>query len=368
MKKKLLAFIASLLVLMPAVAHEFTYGGINYIVLNEDGKTCSTKPGTWNASNGSTWGKQPGTIIDFNDNPKLVIPSVVNDGTNDYTVIALGECSFGPADHYVSEGCTVTLPETIETIGKYAFGEFVFTKINIPSKVTEIPDYLFCGNTKIKTISLPENITTIGEYAFRDTKALTSMTLPEGLVEIKSHAFDSCSLNTVVLPNSVTTLGDQVFRGSSSLKQVTLSESIEEIPTGTFFTCKALKSITLPKSLKNIGVGALRYCDALTEVYYPTSHPAEFGMDDIDIQYISNATLYVYADGVEAAKQTEPWKYFAKIEGMEGSGVNEAEAELAGDVEVFNLSGAYVGGSIAGLQPGIYVVRQDGVSKKLVIK
>ena len=67
----------------------------------------------------------------------------------------------------------------------------------IPDDVTEIGNDAFMGRSKLKGIVIPESVTSIGSFAFYQT-ALHNITLPKGLTAIREHAFDGCDNLTEV--------------------------------------------------------------------------------------------------------------------------------------------------------------------------
>ncbi len=79
--------------------------------------------------------------------------------------------------------------------------------------------------SKIKTITLPDSIKSIGQQAFRDCIALESINLPASLEEIGVSVFSGCSnLKEIIIPDSLTSLsfdpgisGSRAFNGCSSL-------------------------------------------------------------------------------------------------------------------------------------------------------
>lgn len=154
----------------------------------------------------------------------------------------------------------VILPDTLVTIGEYAFFYCTnLTGIDIPDSVTEIDRYAFscCGNltsvtipdsvttigmdafaeTGITSIDIPDSVTTIGDLAFRDCKNLTSIEIPNGVTTIDSRAFFNCdNLTGITIPDSVTTIGEDAFFGCDSLTGVTIPNADAAISSDAFNT------------------------------------------------------------------------------------------------------------------------------------
>ena len=206
-------------------------------------------------------------------------------------------------------GCSsltsITIPNSVTSIGSSAFGCSNLTSINvsdnnknyssvdgvlfnkdkteliqyprkkegtnykIPNSVTSIGDYAFAG-CSITSITIPNSVTSIGYGAFETCSSLTSITIPEGVTSIGGYTFDGCSsLTSITIPNSVISIGDNAFYKCSSLTSVTIPESVTSIGSWTFYSCSSLTSVTLPDCVTSIGKYAFYGCSSLTSVTLP---------------------------------------------------------------------------------------------------
>lgn len=104
---------------------------------------------------------------------------------------------------------TISLPDTVEKIGNYAFFESGVEKIKLPASLKEIGAYTFY-NSCLESVTLPKNIKKIGDSAFEGT-CLDSIILPDGLESIGKRAFIDNYLNDIRIPKSVKTIGDNAF-------------------------------------------------------------------------------------------------------------------------------------------------------------
>lgn len=110
--------------------------------------------------------------------------------------------------------------------------------------ISSISDNAFNGCTALKTITLPDSVTTIGSSAFRST-GMTQVTLHDGVQSIGGSAFSNCSsLEEVNLPNNLTTLGDSAFYGCSVLSEIVIPEKVTSIGASALFNCAGLKTVT----------------------------------------------------------------------------------------------------------------------------
>ncbi len=71
------------------------------------------------------------------------------------------------------------------------------------------------------SVTIPNSVTTIGEYAFGRCRALSSITIPNSVTTIGYYAFEYCSrLTSIAIPNSVKYIGEEAFIGCSDLKDL----------------------------------------------------------------------------------------------------------------------------------------------------
>ena len=98
------------------------------------------------------------------------------------------------------------LPKSLTTLGLGAFsGSYLYTDcLEIPAGVTEITYGAFAGCRNLKELILPDTVTTIGYYAFSAT-GITELTIPASVKDIGAYAFDNNNIETL------TFLGDQPY-------------------------------------------------------------------------------------------------------------------------------------------------------------
>ncbi|MDE7228104.1 MAG: leucine-rich repeat protein [Treponemataceae bacterium] len=96
---------------------------------------------------------------------------------------------------------TLILPNSLKTIGAYAFSNCKFVSITIPNSVTTIGVGAFAYCSNITSIKIGTSVTTIDADAFRYCTYLTSVTIPKSVVTIGKYAFlylDSLSAMTFI--------------------------------------------------------------------------------------------------------------------------------------------------------------------------
>lgn len=230
---------------------------------------------------------------------------------------------------YAFQGCesleTVTLPESIQSIGPCAF--FYCSQLQgvaVPAGVTEIPYRAFYGCSGLTSLTLPDTVTVIGMGAFDGCKSLTALELPRGLTELGSSALSGCSsLTELVIPEGVTVLGLNALFGCSGLTELTLPAGLMELGDYALSGCSSLRELTLPEGLAALGTGALRSCASLTAVTIPASVT---GIGDYAFVGCDNLTLYGYTGTAAQAYAAENSIPFVALDGTgeETGGGDEA--------------------------------------------
>ena len=204
-------------------------------------------------------------------NGGVTIPSIVNG----YTVTRVGKWAFS----WRSGLTSVTIPETVTSIGEQAFNFTGLTSLPLPNSVTSLESAIIQGCNAISSIIIPASLTSIAEGAFIECPAVASITVDVGnpvyespdncnaIIEKTSHTLIAGCKNTTI-PNSVTSIGDHAFCGSG-LTSISIPSSVTSIGGRAFFN-GSLASVTLPESLRTIGGEAFGNCENLTSITIPS--------------------------------------------------------------------------------------------------
>lgn len=168
---------------------------------------------------------------------------------------------------------------TIYGTGKmydYEFGDSPFRgwsgmTIEIEDGVTSIGDFCFASFANIRSISIANTVESIGDHAFFEA-GLTFITVPNSVRSIGLGAFSSCrNLQSAELPDNLDTVTFSLFSGCSSLKSIAIPSKTTQIRESAFNGCSALRSVRMPESVNYIGEGAFYLCDSLENIYYAGS-------------------------------------------------------------------------------------------------
>lgn len=162
------------------------------------------------------------------------------------------------------EGCTsiraLTLPFVGSTRTENTYLAYIFGAAQ--------PDFAKGFYPKnLARITLTETCQTLGNYAFFECESLKEITLSEGLTSIGVRAFYGCtSLWRIKLPNTVTTVRELAFANCDALSTIDFGQGLTSIGINAFYNCDSLTEISLPQSLKSLPASCFAGCISLTKV------------------------------------------------------------------------------------------------------
>jgi len=243
-------------------------------------------------------------------------------------VTSIGDLCFRDCENLSS----VTIANSVTSIGNNAFMKTAIKTITLPSKLTSIGTYCFSGCQSLQSIEIPDSVitighdafmlctsmrtatigsgtTTIGEGAFSTSGALQSIdvsasnsrysskdgvlydkgqstliqfpsgkqgqvSVPSGVRTIANYAFDGCKyIQSVNIPDTVTSLGEFSFNFCTSMQSINMGSGVSSIGTYAFFGCSVLRSITFPANISIIKESAFEDCYSLVSFTFPKNIP-----------------------------------------------------------------------------------------------
>lgn len=169
---------------------------------------------------------------DIEENSEYIIPD---------TVFYINDFAF----RNCTKLCGIELPNTLKTIGKYAFAE--------------------CSNMYLTNNTIPNNITNIGIYAFKDCINIKGISIPNNsnFIYIPSGAFKGCTnmfLKDNTIPNNIISIQDEAFENCGNINITSISNNLTIIGKKSFKGCTDLNISNLPNSLNRIGESAFEGC------------------------------------------------------------------------------------------------------------
>ena len=209
----------------------------------------------------------PNTVTSIGDSAFRHMPNMTT-VTISSSVQTIGYLAFGTT--YLTS-ITFTSPSSLTTIGDYAFQSTRFTSISIPESVTSIGEGAFQLNTHLTSITIPNGVTNIRPYTFDQASGLTAVSVPSGVTEIGTNAFEgTTSLSSINLPNTLSSIGNKAFKGATSLTSITIPDSVTDIGTEAFFDTR-LTSLTIPRSVTTIRNDTFGRISTLTSITFPST-------------------------------------------------------------------------------------------------
>ena len=169
----------------------------------------------------TTIGRAAFASIAFREVSEIIIP---------LGIISIGDSAF----HNCISVKSITLPNTVQTIGESVFFSFKITTLEIPASVMTIGNYFPYTLAEFKVDPKNNYFTAIDGVLFNKSKTRlvaypassvrtnNTYIIPSSVNEIAEYAFASNKLSKITIPSSVTMIGVSCFSGSFLLSEVTV--------------------------------------------------------------------------------------------------------------------------------------------------
>ena len=138
----------------------------------------------------------------------------------------------------------------------------------------------FVGFKRMTSVTIPNTVREIGRYAFYNCSGLKNVIIPNSVQFVRDEAFSRCSgLTSVTIPDSVKYIAFGGFMYCGGLKSVTINGNISlgswrdeggwsgEISDSSFGDCSALTSFTILGDAITMGYGDFLDSKKLANVY-----------------------------------------------------------------------------------------------------
>jgi len=194
---------------------------------------------------------------------KCVIPPKVKEiGANPFWGTKSLECL---SDNFLFENKVLYTKDRREIICSLSTKK----RFVVPDGVQVIGPYAF-GNTKTEEMVLPESVTHIGRKAFMFSN-LKKIRFPQGIDSIEERAFFGLDIESIELLDSIKSIGKRAFENCTKLKRIHLPDSLEVIGANAFWGCSELGNVLLPEKIRALGDLAFGMCEKLGEILLPRS-------------------------------------------------------------------------------------------------
>ena len=231
---------------------------------------------------------------------------------------------------------SVIIPEGVMSIGSSAFASCNLKTLTLPESLTTLGSDAFRYNQMLEKIEIPSKVTEIPQSCFERCLSLESVTIPEGVTAIGDDAFQSCNLNALTLPESLEAIGSYAFFGNRSLKSVNIPAKVKTIESYAFASCgltdlvipegvqaignyafgwNSLQNLTLPSTITSIGESVFYDNYYLQLIICNAATPPTLGDNAFDNDI--TPSIKVPLQSIAAYRQAVGWKNFANYYGGE---------------------------------------------------
>jgi hypothetical protein len=246
---------------------------IRAVLINENGKTIGNADGALTAKDGLSF-INDSKILSFrnvdakqiSDNLRVSIVSI--NGMDAKTVGERGYINISTGDEIIlPEIFSIALDKEIIVIEKNKKHGTIIGNMTFPSKIgrrpiASIKNFSFNENHLLTSVTIPDTITSIGDYAFR-RNSLDNVVIGNGVVTIGRSAFESNKLKSVIIPNSVVVIENGAFQ-INELTSVIIGNNVTTIGQFAFSPGNNLISITIPT---NVNIARFAFSNNFEEYY-----------------------------------------------------------------------------------------------------
>ena len=316
-----------------------TYSVVNGVGIIPEGTTRLIKPSDEHTIRELRYIRIPSTVTEINFDSLCFsrnLEEIIVDEDNP-VYDSRGGCNalIDTKENSLILGCkNSVIPETVESIGRWAFCETEITKINIPSSVTLIECGAFCKCRRLKSVIVSEGLEFISAWAFQECP-IKEITLPESLIELSNEVFIGCTkLERLYIPKNVEAIDIYLTSGCTNLCEIIVDpenqyydsrnrcnaiietasnallvgcahtyipNGVERIMEGAFTSLDRLEEIAIPESVVDIKDYAFRNNDNLKEVaiWAPLEHLSNLAFDNCN-----GIELLCFSSGIKKISAT----------------------------------------------------------------
>lgn len=178
-------------------------------------------------------------------------------------------------------GYSADEPATLANL--FAWSENSLRDVTL-TRASVLADGAFSGFTLLRSVSLPDTLESIGKDAFAECSSLSELYIPDSVRSIGSGALAGCSsLESLDIPflgenESIAGTAPALFGWEDyrdcpgafcSLKSVRV-RSGEEIAAGAFYRCGLLEEVDYRQTIRSIGEDAFSGCVSITSFTLPS--------------------------------------------------------------------------------------------------
>ena len=170
-------------------------------------------------------------------------------------------------------------------------------RITLPESLEEIGPYAFCNVSVLADLHIPASVNLIEQFSIGICPALVNLTVAEDNSVYDSRNNSNAIIHTAtnkllvgcngtVIPDDIQIIGDCAF-WASKIENVTIPDSVTSIERQAFRECNNLKTVNIGKGVKEWGYQVFSKASG---DYYLNSDIPDSQSSDNSVFYISNMT------------------------------------------------------------------------------
>ena len=160
---------------------------------------------------------------------------------------------------------SISIPETVEYIGDYAFYhcDSISGNLVIPDSTTYIGDCCFFYAPFDGTLTIGNSVETIGREAFSNCSFTGDLIIPDCVITLDYGAFYRCKNfdGKLVVGNNVNRISSACFASCGFNGTLKIGENVESIGTEAFSDCSGFTgNLVIPDKVTSIGTDSFINC------------------------------------------------------------------------------------------------------------
>ena len=179
------------------------------------------------------------------------------------------------------------IPDSVTSIGDFAFSCMTLSTITIPTGVTSLPYGAFYGASVTGQLELPSTLKEIGRAAFYEFGGLETVVIPRSVTSMAGSVFEMASIGRIDLP-PVVVIHDRSFQWCHNLTTINIPSTVTAIEKSAFENCSQLQNVNFPSGLRVIGSEAFSHSPLISvKVGSKVERIYHEAFSDCDLQTVS---------------------------------------------------------------------------------
>lgn len=267
----------------------------------------------------------------------------------------------GARAFYKCESLAVSVDlSSLSEIPDYAFSYAPITEVKLSNSLTSIGVWAFLKG-RFYSIDFPETLESIGKYAFWNVFLMGDLTIPDSVTYIGDYAFQYIFVTNIHVGEGLTEIGSSVFANNDRLQSITFDNAADDLSISSGAIPSGVEITYLKESIGDVGDTISDEADALTlQEAVNASNPGD--VITISKHVKLDKTLTIPAGKDVTIRSEENFSIIGnKEKNLDALITVEAGASVTFDGEL-TLSGRYNSGSIVSANGSVTLTGNAAVS------